>query len=51
MKGKCFEWIQYSKTAMTVQLKTLMKEDFRTASENGKNVGIMRLKQRRLEED
>ena len=28
IEGKCFESIQDIKAAMTVQLKTLMKEDF-----------------------
>ena len=40
MKGKCFESIQDIEAATTAQLKTLTKEDFRTASESGKNDGI-----------
>lgn len=36
IKGKHFELIQDSK-AVTTQLRTFMKEDFRTTSENDKN--------------
>jgi len=39
MKSKSFESIQDNEAATTAQLKTLTKEDFRTASESGKNDG------------
>ena len=37
VKGKRFESIQGIEAATTAELKTLTKEDFRTASESGKN--------------
>jgi len=40
MKGKRFESIQGVEAAMRARLKILTKEDFRTASESGKHVGI-----------
>jgi hypothetical protein len=40
MKGKRFKSIQLIEAATTAQLKTLTKENFRKASERGKNDGI-----------
>jgi len=46
MKGKRFESIQDIEAGITAQLKTLTKEDLRTASERGKNDGISVFKAR-----
>ena len=46
MKGKHFQSIQDIEAATTAQLKRLTKQDFRTASESGKNDGITVFKAR-----